>query len=437
MTFADIEAALASGDARFALAELRRVLDVVEQAGRDALVEWLALLERAGGALAGPAFAAAVHGALRDPDAPSALASLGRRLHAEALPRMAATLLGRAHRIAPLDQEILAALTSALAADGQHARACAVLRDAPALHGSSLGRRGVLARHALLAGDLDEPRRCLPELIRSDDPAHRDLARVIGGMLARVDAIASVSALDRRDLRGWHFVVTGGLLLHVSPHGIEAGMNGRYAFVHDSYESCLEGLCRVAAVFAALRRPIKRVLVLGDRSSAILGRAAADVLACPLADGSDLRTAGPGIVIAYDLDGLAPVSREGLRTHRPDQVLYCHGASWTEEPPFAADLLMRLHQFNRAPWDGHTVVDPVTGEWREVPHDDADVATLAARIAAATHDPAADTDLKALLTLVEAARAVYGDAAAGALRGTGSRRRAWCGSPVPSLRFDS
>jgi hypothetical protein len=70
----------------------------------------------------------------------------------------------------------------------------------------------------------------------------------------------------------------------------------------------------------------------------------------------------------------------------------------------------------------------------QVPPDDADVATLAARITEAPRTPS--DDLGALLALAEAARAVQADAAAGALRDRGTRRRAWCGSPVPSLRFE-
>jgi hypothetical protein len=205
--------------------------------------------------LAGREFAATVRGARNDPDSPAALAVLAERLRIEALPRMAATLLARAHRIAPRDEAILAQLVSALAADGQHARACAVLRD------------------------------------------------------------------------------------------------------------------------------------------------------------------------------------DQLRLHRADQVLFCHGTSWTEEPPFATDLVTRLHQFCRAPWDRHIGVDSATGASHEVPDDDSDVTTLAARIATAPVDPDADIELPALLALVEASRALEGEAAAGALRRTGPRRRAWCGSPVQSLRF--
>jgi hypothetical protein len=456
VTAGDVRAALALGDARRALFELRQLLDSADQTGSDALAEWLGLLEQAGGALAGAGFAATAGAARRAPDDAAALAALGRRLHVEALPGLAATLLGRAHRLAPRDEAILAALISALGADGQHARACAVLREAPlpgdGAGGPSLSRRGVLARHAVLAGDLDEPRRCLPELLRSDHPAHQDLARTIDGMLARADAITGVSALDRRDLRGWHFVITGGLLLHCSPHGRDAGMNGRYAFVHDSYADCREALARVAVVAGALGRPLERILALGDRAGGILARAAAAVLDRPRVTWADAPDAA-GLVVAYDLDGVAPAERDALRSHRPGQLVFCQAAAWTEEPAFAADLVMRLHQFSRAPWDRHDGIDPATGEWREVLADDADDATLAARIAAAPRAPvsaapdaapaaaidaggdAASDAAADLVALTDAARSITGDAAAGALRDAGPRRRAWCGSPVPSLRF--
>src|SRR5436309_3575045 len=44
--------------------------------------------------------------------------------------------------------------------------------------------------------------------------------------------------LGPQDLRGWHFALTGGLLINISPWGFDAGMNGRWAMVGDSYASC-------------------------------------------------------------------------------------------------------------------------------------------------------------------------------------------------------
>ncbi|HEX3479571.1 MAG TPA: hypothetical protein VHT91_31325 [Kofleriaceae bacterium] len=434
MTVADVRAALALARPHHALVTLRRMADAAEQGGSETLAEWLELLERAVGALAGPTFAAAVRSVRQAPDDAAALERLGRRLISEGWPQIAVTLLGRAHRIDPLDPRVLAALVSALAADGQHARACAVLRDAPAPGVWGLGRRGVLARHALLSGDLDAARHCMPSLLASTDPAHQELALEIGGMLARADAVARVSPLDDHDLRGWHFVVTGGLLLHRSPDD-EPGMNGRYAFVHDRSADCLEGLCRAAAVLAALHRPVDRILAPADRASAILARAAALRLDCPVVDWPAGDIAAPGLIVAYSADELASDARRAVHDHRPGQVLHCHAASWTREPPFAPDLVTRLHQYYRAPWDGHSGVDPHTGEPVHVPPDAADLATLAARIAEAPRDPP-DADLDALLALADAARAVAADAAAGALRDRGTRRRAWCGSPVPSQRFE-
>ena len=296
----------------------------------------------------------------------------------------------------------------------------------------SLGRRGAQACHALIAGNLDEPRACWPELARSDEPAHRALAAVIGGMLERADAVARVAPLDGRDLRGWHFVITGGFLLRLAVHGRGAGMNGRYAFVHDAYTDCLAGVRRAARVLAALGQPVERVLVIDDRASEILGRAAAQAIGCPAVPWSP---AERGLVAVYDLADLAPARRDELREHRPGQAVLGHAASWTEEPPFAVDLVTRLHQYSRAPWDSHTGIDPATGAPCEVAADDADVATLAARIAAAQGADDEATDLAALLAIVEASREIAGDAVAGALRSAGPRRRAWCGSPVQSLRF--
>jgi hypothetical protein len=423
MSFGEVRAALALGDPAFALAALRASLDAVD-GGRAERAEWLALLARAGGMLGGRSFADAARGALADPDDPAALAALGARLLAERLPGMAVALLARAHRLAPSDA-ILAPLVAALAADGQHARAAAALRDAPGA--ASLGRRGAHACHALLAGHLDAARAVLPELVRGPEPTHAALAAVIGGMLARADAIAAVAPLDGGDLRGWHFVVTGGFLLRRAAHGLAAGMNGRYAYVHDAYGDCLAGIHRAARVLAALGQPVERVLLLDDRASAILGRAAAQVIGCPAVAWSPGER---GLAVAYELAELA--SWDALREHRPGQVVLGHAASWTEEPPFAAELVTRLHQVSRAPWDRHTSLDPVTGARRELPADPADDATLAARIATASVAED-DADLAALLAIAEASRAVTGDAAA--LRSTGTRRRAWCGSPVQSLRF--
>jgi hypothetical protein len=46
-------------------------------------------------------------------------------------------------------------------------------------------------------------------------------------MLARADVARAVMPLDLRDLRGWHYLLTGGILWFLSPWGLDAGMTGR------------------------------------------------------------------------------------------------------------------------------------------------------------------------------------------------------------------
>src|SRR5262249_55251727 len=141
--------------------------------------------------------------------------------------------------------------------------------------------------------------------------------------------------------RGWHFVLTGGLLLHLSPYGFDV-MRGRYAFVQDSEATCLEGIRRLEAVLGALELGPPRVLVLEDRASAILGHAAAEVLRLPVASWPSDE---PGLIVAYDLASLGDL--QSLREYRPGQILWGHASCWTEVQPVAADFVTFLHQQNR------------------------------------------------------------------------------------------
>jgi hypothetical protein len=56
-------------------------------------------------------------------------------------------------------------------------------------------------------------------------------------MLARAGVAGAASPLDRRDLRGWHYVLTGGVMASLSPHGFEV-MTGRWAYLSDTMDGC-------------------------------------------------------------------------------------------------------------------------------------------------------------------------------------------------------
>ncbi|MEY9926628.1 hypothetical protein ABH926_001250 [Catenulispora sp. GP43] len=98
------------------------------------------------------------------------------------------------------------------------------------------------------------------------------LREKVRAMLVRAAAAAVTDgALGPKDLRGWHFALTGGVLLTVSPYGYDAGMTGRWAMVGDSYGACAEALRRLKVVLAANGSAPQSVSLLPDRDSQIVG----------------------------------------------------------------------------------------------------------------------------------------------------------------------
>jgi hypothetical protein len=281
-----------------------------------------------------------------------------------------------------------------------------------------------------MAGDVEEARRTLPLLRSLAAPDQGWGASRIQGILARADAARGQTPLDATDLRGWHFVLTGGLLLHLSPHGFDEGMHGRYAFVQDSEPVCLEGLRKLVQVLEALDRRPERVLALGDRASAILAHAAAAVLGVPIERWPSDK---PGLIVAHDLTLLASVDDgvlESLQAHRPGQSLWAHASCWTELQPIAADFVTFLYQHNRDPWGPQLRVDAATKQTYQSEPAQGTPAELGAQVAAATLAQEALADAPALATF---ARAVQPSLAA--LRDEGLRERQFQGSRVSSNRF--
>jgi hypothetical protein len=422
---AGTEEALAKNDARAAFGALRAALEFPGQIDEpDRWSRALGLFARIAGALAGPELEQHARAVAAAPGDLQALFDCGYELIEAGLPGIAATVLTRAERLAPDDDNIVFELVPALEGCGRHAEACQVLRRHAALVEQDFMAAYLLAFNATMSADLDEARRLLPLLRKLVSPDQRWGLERIDGYLARAEAVRGSAPLDRADLRGWHFVLTGGLLLHLSPHGADV-MRGRYAFVQDSEDLCLEGIRRVQAALGALALRPPQVFVLDDRASAILGHAAAQVLGLPIASWPSDE---PGLIAAYDLSAVTDL--ESLRAHRPGQILWGHTSCWTETQPVAADLVTFLHQHNRPLGGPRLKVDPETRRTYEADPEPGTPAELGARLASHALDPDALADLPALVALATAARPL-----AAALRSNGSREPQFAGSPVASNRF--
>jgi hypothetical protein len=94
-----------------------------------------------------------------------------------------------------------------------------------------------------MAGELWKAAEGFGRLPEPEDAAWRPAREKVRRMLARADAARATTPLDQRDLRGWHYVLAGGVLAGRSPYGFTA-MTGRWAYMNDSANGCATVLQR-------------------------------------------------------------------------------------------------------------------------------------------------------------------------------------------------
>jgi hypothetical protein len=345
--------------------------------------------------------------------------------------------LARALELAPDAAPVLSELVAALEQDGQHARAVTVLEE----HEPAMGwlHRFQYVYNALMAGRLDKAADGFARLPEPAEAAWIPARDKVRRMLARAGTVSPVTPLDHRDLRGWHYVLTGGVLAALSRYGFEAGMTVRWAYVSDSAAGCAAALHRLRVILGAAGAAPQAVALLPDRSSQILGAAAAAALGLPAAGFDPAKPAAHSLVVAYDLTATDPAAVAALRERAPGQVLFERATCWTDPPRVTADVTGLLGQAVVPPWAAQMrrLDDGTAGRG---PADDRPAEAIAADIARATPDPDAgdgstppDTD-EGLRRFAEAVAAPAARESDGGWLG-GVREYVPDAGPVPSSRF--
>ncbi|MFE5740118.1 tetratricopeptide repeat protein [Streptomyces celluloflavus] len=314
---------------------------------------------------------------VRDPEDPQYLYDFGYACVDRGAAFLAIRPLYEALRRVPDSPLARTELVAALEAENRHAEVVELLEA----HLATLRPwpdRYLLAFNALLAGDPDRAGTHFARLPVPDDaqwqPAHARLHAMLrrtlalraaatphpfdsiaafGGRLASDSSAATSDAppapapLAPDDLRGWHFALTGGILTTLSPYGF-ASMRGRYGLLQETPGGVLHGLHRLRLVLARAGLRPRTVSLLPDRSSRILGRAAARLLGVPAEpfDPGRART----LVVAHRLDDADPDTLRQLRDRTDQQILFEHATCWTRPPAVGADISTLLGQFVSAPW---------------------------------------------------------------------------------------
>ncbi|WP_017594106.1 tetratricopeptide repeat protein [Nocardiopsis potens] len=339
---------------------------------------------------------------------------------------------------APGSPAVLRELVSALEDEERHDEAADALHRALEDGEAPLEDwpdRYLLGYNALLAGRVDLAAEVAAALAPPPDDAWLPARERLAAMVRRALAVRENGGLGPRDLRGWHFALTGGVLLERSPFGYDEGMNGRYAMAGDDHGACARALHRLIRVLDATGRRPDGVDLLPDRSSRALGLAAAGLLGV---GAEPFAGARPGrLVVAYDLNDVRPEVVEALRERAPGQVLFERSTCWTGPPAVPADVTGWLAQAVRSPWAESMRLRPEGGV-EPVPADDRPAEALAEEIIAAAAAPAeleagGEQDGAPPFDPEEGLLA-FATGAAG-LWLTGSRPPMPSSGPVPSNRF--
>ncbi|MCB1955764.1 MAG: tetratricopeptide repeat protein [Rhodocyclaceae bacterium] len=281
---------------------------------------------------------------------PQALYDLGYLLIELGLPQVAIPILGRLNRDLPGQSAVVEELAAAFERSGLHAQARDLLLANPALL-AHFWHRYILCFNALSAADIG----VAIEHAAALHPADAAQAHAMTRMRTMLDRVRQVdSDLSPNDLRGWHFVMNGSVLLHLSPYGFDEGMHGRYCYLVDTAEAIHRDLTRLATALNATGARPNLLRAPDDRGSQIVAGALGRLLEVPVVA---LDGGRGGMIVTYDPARATPESLTCIEEDR-SATLMSRAACWTQPPRRIPEFVGLLHQVLIAPWDAQTTYQP-------------------------------------------------------------------------------
>ena len=206
------------------------------------------------------------------------------------------------------------------------------------------------------------------------------------GQRARMDALHALIGRSRHwpqlseaDLRAWHFIQTGGVLLKTAGGYFEDGSRaGRYDMLDLRPDMVAFLLQRLIHLFERLNIDVETIIPTGPVAAPLaeaLARRMGRTFVEHLVDRAD-RTA---LIVSAGAGELEPLSA-GFVHHRPGLHLFSLNLDWNRDNAVLPEVVGVLARRTFLPWETRYAMDPDTHEMREIPGDERPASVIGAEL---------------------------------------------------------
>jgi hypothetical protein len=280
----------------------------------------------------------------------NAFYELGIRLTSAQHPGIATAILGYGLSQFPKDERLLHELVASLEIQGLYKIALTYLKASQNREFTTIY---LLAFNTLMMGDIDEARK-IAVALEPNSTSEYQMNDRLNRIFLRIKAIEGVTSLDASDFRGWHFALTGGLLLHL-PDPAKHKF-GHYESLEDSNALLKEGIYRLCSIFELWKVRIPRIHSFDNPESHRLGLAFSETLGVP--ERTTLLPNEPGLFVFYDQANIIRDVLTQISKHAKGVYFYCHGSQFNSEYSVAPDFTNLMYSWMVSPWDRHTIFPP-------------------------------------------------------------------------------
>ncbi len=268
-------------------------------------------------------------------------------------PEFAANIFRMLYNSGLKEEAVVTEYAIALERSGYNEEAMKILQENLPIVEKSLYLSYVLAFNAINAGYPVQTKKAFELMKKNYDSTaqfHTTFLERVRNFITRHDAISKKIYLVKNDLREWHFIINGSILLYYSPFGWDQ-MHGRFGALQEDVFSMKIGVIRMAEAMKKLNLGVKTILFVDNYQSKILATALSKVTGLPLKEITPKNEDEKGLISLYKWDNLTPELQEKLHKKHDGQYMWVHSDNWIGEHGYEPDFVTHLSQYCSDPWE--------------------------------------------------------------------------------------